>query len=744
MTLTDSYEAGPWRFVPAVVMAAAFAWFSTFLPSATAGVPVDLVLQWVPALGIEAAFRVDALSLLFALMITGIGAICFLYAAEYFHADRRLKRLLTLMTLFALSMLGLVLADDAVTLFVAWECTTITSFLLVGFDHHKADARHKAQQALLVTGIGGLALMAGLIVMGSVAGTFRLSGMAAFGGFTSDPLYLVMLVLVLTGCFTKSAQFPFHFWLPGAMAAPTPVSAYLHSATMVKAGIYLIARMTPMLGGTEVWTWTLTLTGAVTMVVASFWALRQTDLKLMLAWTTLMGLGALTMGLGGGSYYAVGGAMTFIVVHAFYKASLFLGVGLLDKGAGTREVGELGGLRRSMPISFVIIALAASSMAGLPPFVGFIGKELIYEGALQTQTEEIFVATMAVTANALMVAAALMVAIRPFFGDPRAPKEAPSDPSILMWGGPALLAGGGLLLGLVPGPLGALITQTVEIVRAAPGAPEFKLWYGVNEAFMLSLVTFALGAVFFWGLPQLRSALIREEDRVPDSAHVYDVLLNAMREIAYWVARMTQDGRMMSYLRVTFTTLAMMVWAAIFFGTGDVAQIDPSIPLFHWGLVIVIAACLFTIIFTGSRLVAITALGGIGSAIAVIFVLYSAIDVAMTQLLTETLIVVFVAVAFTKLPRAGTGALRIGDAIIAAILGLGITFALLAVLGSGLEQDVTDFYELAAYPQAAGRNIVNVILVDFRALDTLGEVAVVVIAGIAALAALRAGRELDK
>ncbi len=744
MQQTVPYEAGPWRFLPSAVMAAAFAWFATFLPSASGGQTAELVFPWVPTLGIDIAFRLDALSLLFSLLITGVGAICFLYSAEYFHNDRRLKRLLTLMVLFAMSMLGVVLADDALTLFVAWECTTITSFLLVGFDHHKGDARYKAQQALLVTGMGGLALMAGLIIMGAVAGTFRLSEMADFAGFTSDPLYPAMLILVLIGCFTKSAQFPFHFWLPGAMAAPTPVSAYLHSATMVKAGVYLVARMTPMLGGTEVWSWTLTLVGATTMVVASFWALRQSDLKLMLAWTTLMGLGALMLGLGGGGYYAIGGAMTFIVVHAFYKAALFLGVGLLDKGAGTREVGELGGLRGAMPMSFIIIALAAASMAGLPPFVGFIGKELIYEGALHATTEEIFVLTMAVTANALMVAVALVLAIRPFFGTFRAPHAAPADPSILMWGGPALLALGGLGLGLVPGPFGALIGQITEIVRAAPGAPELKLWHGVNGALMLSLLTFALGGIFFWGVPQLRAALIREEDRVPDSAAVYDILLNAMRDTAAWVARMTQNGRMMSYLRVTFTTLALMVWGAIFVGTGAVAQIDPDIPLFHWGLVIAIAASLSTIIFTGSRLVAITALGGIGLAIAVIYVLYSAIDVAMTQLLTETLIVVFVAVAFTKLPRAGTGALRIGDAIIAAILGLGVTFALLAVLGSGLEQDVSAFYLEAAYPQAAGRNIVNVILVDFRALDTLGEVAVVLIAGIAALAALRAGREMKK
>ncbi|RED17840.1 hydrogen gas-evolving membrane-bound hydrogenase subunit E [Pontivivens insulae] len=741
MTDPTSYKAGLWRFVPATVQAILFGFFCTYLAPVSGGQIFDYVYPWVPALGIEAAFRVDALSLLFALLITGIGAICFLYAASYFEADRRLKRLLTLMSLFAAAMLGLVLADDAITLFVAWEMTTLTSFLLVGFDHQKERARYSAQQALLITGIGGLALMAGLILMGEAAGTYRISEM---GDLTNAPMYLVILLFIFIGAFTKSAQFPFHFWLPGAMAAPTPVSAYLHSATMVKAGVYLIARLSPQLGGTDIWIWTLTLVGAATMVVASFWALRQTDLKLMLAWTTLMGLGALMMGLGGGSYYAVGGALTFIVVHAFYKAALFLTVGLLDKGAGTREADQLSGLRRAMPRAFIIAMLAGASMAGLPPFVGFIGKELIYEGALQSPVQGIFAATASLIASALMIAAAGMVAIGPFFGEQKSPKEAPKDPSPLMWVGPGLLAVGGLLLGLFPQGLDALITQMTQTVRGEYGAPEVKLWHGVNTALFLSLLTFALGALFYRYLRAIQGSLIIEERRVPDSDRVYDILLNAMKNTAAWTARTVQDGRMMSYLRVTFITLGLMVWAAIFAGEGQVATLELDIPLFHWVIVAITAACTITILFTGSRLIAIAALGGVGAAIAVIFVLYSAIDVAMTQLLVEILIVAFVAIAFIKLPRAGTGALRIGDAIVASVLGLGVTFGMLAVQGADIALDVTEFFEQASYPEAAGRNVVNVILVDFRALDTLGEVAVVVIAGIAALAALRAGKRIKE
>ena len=326
-------------YLPAIGSLAAFLWFTGMLGPVSSGEVLTWSTPWVPALGINVAFLVDGLSLTFALLVTGIGALVFAYAAAYFRGHPRRGRLLAMLVAFEAAMLGLVLADDAILLFVFWELTTITSFLLIGFDHNKDSARANALQALLITGMGGLALLAGVLILGDMTGTFQMSAWAGDAAMLRDAaLYPAILVLVLLGCFTKSAQFPFHFWLPNAMAAPTPVSAYLHSATMVKGGIYLMARLTPSLGGTDLWLWTLTIAGAITMLLGAIWAMRQTDLKQMLAQTTVMALGTLTMFLGGASDTAIAAAATFLVVHAFYKASLFLVIGILDKKAGTREV----------------------------------------------------------------------------------------------------------------------------------------------------------------------------------------------------------------------------------------------------------------------------------------------------------------------------------------------------------------------------------------------------------------------
>ncbi len=500
--------AGPWRYIPAILATLVTLWFARFIGPVSHGEIPEWVWPWAPSLGVEFAFRLDGLSLAFALLISGIGAMVFLYAATYFATDRRLGSLLLTLMAFAISMLGLTAADDAVTLFVFWEGTTITSWLLVGFDHEKEKSRAAALQALLITGFGGLALFAGLLVMGNIAGTFRLSEMNAMGDlFTAHALYPVIFALVMLGCFTKSAQFPFHFWLPGAMAAPTPVSAYLHSATMVKAGVYLIARLNPALGGTDLWVWTLVPVGAFTMILASVWALRQTDLKLMLAYTTVMGLSMMVMLLGTSSPMAVTAAMTFLLVHAFYKAALFLSVGMIEKGAGSREYPAVAGLARAMPLTTTVIALAALSMAGFPPTFGFIGKEIIYKSTEYAVISPEAVAGAALIANALMVACAGMVAIRPFFfAERRSPKDMPRDPA---WGlrvGPIILATLGLLIGLFPWLIDHSIV--LPMVTAVSGVTElpihFALWHGVNTALILSLVTFALGFVLYLLLNVLR------------------------------------------------------------------------------------------------------------------------------------------------------------------------------------------------------------------------------------------------
>ncbi|MDJ0992186.1 MAG: proton-conducting transporter membrane subunit [Dinoroseobacter sp.] len=734
----------PLTLLPALVSALVALWFAGFIPEIAAGEVLTWSRPWIPGAGIDFAFLLDGLSLLFALMVTGIGAIIFLYSAVYFKGHPKLTMLLVLLSLFAISMLGLVLADDAITLFVFWEGTTITSFLLVGFDHEKEKARDNALQALIVTGLGGLALLAGLILLGAEAGTFRLSEMNAQGELIkASALYLPILILVFLGAFTKSAQFPFHFWLPGAMAAPTPVSAYLHSATMVKAGIYLLARLTPALGGTDVWFWTLTIVGAVTMVWTSILALKQTDLKLMLAYTTVMALGALTMFLGGGTRYAAMTVAVFLIVHALYKAALFLTVGLIDKGTGTREVNQLGGLARVMPVTLTIAMLAALSMAGFPPFIGFIGKELIYEASLGVVTEPLFVATAALLANANMVAAAGLVAVAPFFGKQCQTPKTPADPTPWLWVGPALLAVLGLTFGVIPSLIdSSIVTPVVQSIIPGEKPVELKIWHGVNLPLMLSLLTFGLGFALFYGRAQIRSSLQSENFTGGlDANKTYFLWLKAFKSFAAWTARTVQGGQMTVYLRTAFVVLGLLIWGA------HLSSRDPFNPSAEFPDLIPLTICLLiavsaaVVLRTGSRLYGLTALGVVGAGIAILFVFYSAIDVAITQLLVEMLVVLILAVALVKLPTMPREVtFRAGDAVIASALGLGVAFVLAAVVMKPFDPRITEFFNAASYPEAFGRNVVNVILVDFRALDTLGEVAVVLIAAISAVAALTAGK----
>jgi multicomponent Na+:H+ antiporter subunit A len=462
----------------------------------------------------------------------------------------------------------------------------------------------------------------------------------------------------------------------------------------------------------------------------------------MLAYTTVMALGTLVMLLGQGTPMAVTAAMTFILVHAFYKAALFLAVGMIDKGAGTREYPELGGLRNAMPLTAVVIATAALSMAGIAPLFGFIGKELIYK-SLDYSPNPMFVGGMALAANALMVACAGMVAIRPFWtGGPRAPKAAPADPGWGLWAGPVVLAGLGLAAGVAPAGFERLLVgPMVQAVTGGPPAIELALWHGVNLALGLSLVTFALGLALYLALDAIRDRLAAVEPRVPSSEAGYDAIYRGVLELAQGVTARVQSGRMTTYLRLTFLALALLIWGALLLGT-DMRwpSFDPRLEMIDWAIVVLIVASVVVVLRTESRLTAITALGGVGTGIAIVFVLYGAIDVAMTQLFVEILVVVFLAIAMVRLPPSGAVPFQRGNAAIAALLGVGVTTTALSVLGTDLDRRLTTYFEQTSYVEAHGRNIVNVILVDFRGFDTMGEIAVIVIAGVAAVAALLAGR----
>ena len=730
--------------------AALFVWFLTFLPEVSGGAVLTWRISWIPQLGIDLSFMVDGLSLLFALLITGIGSFILLYASDYMRGYPQVGRFTLFLVSFMLAMLGLVLSDNLIALFVFWELTTITSFLLIGYTHEDAAARRSALQGLFVTGAGGLAMLAGFILLGQAAGTYSLSEILADpDAIRGHADYLPILILVLCGAFTKSAQFPFHFWLPNAMAAPTPVSAYLHSATMVKAGVFLLARFTPVLGDTEVWMATLTVFGAVTTVYASIIALTRSDLKQVLAYTTVMALGACVMFLGaptraedGGPSIGLIAAVTFIFVHALYKAALFMVAGSIDHEAGTRELSRLGGLRRAMPWTFAAALLAGLSMAGLPPFVGFIGKELLYKGALAWPAEPTFAVAAIVAAKVMMVTVALLVVAIPFFGAQRDLPKRPHEAPVAMWIGPLVLGVIALFSGLLP----HLTAETLLLPAAAAVMGyqpdyEVKLWHGVNIPLILSAITVASGALIYAKRHRLLTALTRGVAALPLTGdRAYDRAMVWIADVAAWQTRWLQGGVQRRYILVVFSTLGFALASTLLLKDALVWPLpDVTANFVEWGVAALIVAATLSTLMAESRLLAICSLGVVGAGVALIFLLFGAPDVAMTQLLVETLVVVIVAIVLLKLPdfrdeRRPTGLGRLRDGLVAGVVGISTTLIVLSVTAQPPQQAITDYFEENSMPGGFGRNIVNVILVDFRALDTLGEVAVVAVAGVAAYA----------
>ncbi|MFK8079544.1 MAG: hydrogen gas-evolving membrane-bound hydrogenase subunit E [Granulosicoccus sp.] len=724
-----------------------FVAFASQISSVSSGTPWIFSAPWIPRLGVDFTLHIDGLSLLFGLLISGIGVFVVIYSFSYFKTHKSHARLQWLLLAFMLAMLGLVSSDNIILLFVFWELTTITSFLLVGFDHENSKARRSALQALLITGGGGLALLVGLIMLGQASDTYLISEIIAAGpaAITGHSQYPLILTLILIGAFTKSAQFPFHFWLPNAMAAPSPVSAYLHSATMVKAGIYLMMRLQPSLGGTDAWFYTLTIAGAITAVWSSLMALRQTDMKLMLAWTTVMALGTLTMFLASDLRIAALAAVTFLLVHAFYKCALFLIVGNIDKSTGTRDFHKLGSLVRTMPVSAIIASLAALSMAGFPPFLGFIGKELKYEGALAIADEPWLIVIAAVSANAMMVAIALTFVFRVFLGGQSTITRTPKEVSVLMWIGPLFLAIAGLATGIFPELIAkTLIQPAVSNILASPAEVKLSLWHGINIPLILSIVTVALGALMFFKLTAVSKAINSVVEKLPVAGDsVYETLLNGAQSIASTITNRLQTGSLSHYLTIVFSAFVIAVAATLMYQSVELnlENVTPVTPLVALVIFLMTSASI-VVAFSKSRLLSICGLGIVGSGVAVLFLIFGAIDVAITQLMVETLFVVLIATVLVKLPRfpgqqhpGKAGGFR--DASIAIAAGVVMTIITLGVSLAPLDLTVTQFFEENSLAKAYGRNIVNVILVDFRALDTLGEVAVVATAAMAVIGLLK-------
>ncbi|MEQ5793587.1 putative monovalent cation/H+ antiporter subunit A [Paracoccus sp. NFXS7] len=742
----DRVMGGPAGWISIAFPTILFLYFLGLLPEIAQG-PQVYGFDWVPSLGVQLSVLLDGLSMTFALLITGIGAAVTLYSARYLGDHPDYPRFVSYLLMFMVGMLGLVLADNLIMLFVFWEITTIASYLLIGFNADSAASRRSALQALLVTGTGGLILLAGLIVLGTVAGTSQLSQIVTMGDMIrAHPWYLGILLLFLAGAFTKSAQVPFHFWLPNAMAAPTPVSAYLHSATMVKAGVFLMARMNPALGGTDAWFWILTLFGGVTAVFASVMALRQTDIKQVLAYTTLMALGTLTMFIGAGTHYAIVAAMLFLVVHSLYKAALFLMIGIVDHATGTRDAGVLGGLSKAMPLTGLAAALAAISMAGIPPMVGFIGKEFMYKAGLGLDGFGAFwVTAMAFAASVLMFAVGGIVALKPFRGDLRPTPTTPHEGPWAMLAGPLVLGTLSLIFGLLPGVLGHyLVGPATHAVFGEVREVHLYLWGGINMALILSLLTFLAGWLVYRRHQAIRDRLAAFEARSPiDFDAGWDRLLDGFKAFAAWQTNLIQTGSLQRYMAVMFATFVVMVGGSYlikgaFQGVPGLSA--EGVHPIQWTVLGLIVAGAILTVWTHSRMTAIAGMGASGIGVSLIFIMFSAPDVAITQLLVEVLVVVLVSVVMLRLPylpRRSKTRFRTGHAVIAGGAGLVTTFLLMSVMATDFDRRLTSFFEAASYPEAHGRNIVNVILVDFRALDTFGEITVVAIAAIAAFALLR-------
>ncbi|WP_421620952.1 putative monovalent cation/H+ antiporter subunit A [Alkalilimnicola ehrlichii] len=744
--------AAPWLYqslqdragwVLALLPAALTVYFATFLPQVMAGEAVVIHYDWVPGLEINLSFLVDGLSLLFALLISLIGTFIVLYASAYLKGDEYLPRFYVLILAFMAAMLGLVLSDNLITLFVFWELTSITSYMLIGHNHEDKEARKCALQGLLVTVGGGLALLAGLILMAGVAGSFSLHEILNSGDVLRDShLYLPILILVLAGCFTKSAQVPFHFWLPNAMAAPTPVSAYLHSATMVKAGVYLMARLNPSLGGTELWMTILPIVGALTMFTGAYLAVRSTGIKRVLAYSTVMALGTLTMLVGIGTETAMIAFACFLMAHSLYKGALFMVAGAVDHEAGTKDVTKLGGLRRKMPVTATFAAIAALSLAGIPPLFGFVAKELMFESVLEAGGLAFFLSVLAIASAVLVIAVAAIVAIRPFWGrlkeTPKKPHEAPL-PMLL---GPIVLASLSLFFGvLVFIPDTLLVQATVLAVYGEPVEFYLSLWHGINAPLLMSLASLLLGALLFLNWDRVRGAMGKLDwlyDRGPEAG--YFKVMDGLVWTADWQTRVLQNGYLRNYiLTIVLTTVGLVGYAL--FSRYDVSMVAfGEIRLHEYAVAgLLVASALFACL-THSRLGAVASAGVFGFAIALIFILFSAPDLGITQILVETLTVILLILVLFRLPGfinfSSPGA-RLRDAAVALSLGGLITLLILATVEHQFHPPISEWLIERSVPEAYGRNIVNVILVDYRALDTLGEIFVLGLAAIGVYAMIK-------
>ncbi|MEZ2390577.1 Na+/H+ antiporter subunit A [bacterium RCC_150] len=770
-------------FLLAAVPAVAFIWllfqYGAVYPG-QGGTPtggfIEETLPWIPNLKLELAFRMDALAWVMSLLVLGVGTLVLVYCARYFKdKDQDLGGFGAQLLAFAGAMFGLVTADDLLMMFIFWELTTVLSYLLIGYARTRLAARRSALQALMVTTAGGLAMLVGLIILGQTAGTYRISAIlanaAAFATGPAQAAVAAAVVLILVGAITKSALVPFHFWLPGAMAAPTPVSAYLHAAAMVKAGIYIVARMAPGFSDSPYWLPMVLGLGLATMLVGGYRALRQTDIKLILAYGTVSQLGFLTMVVGLGRPDAALAGLALLLAHGLFKASLFLVVGIIDHQSGTRDIRKLSGVYESSRALAVVAGIAVASMAGVPPLAGFVAKESVFEAFVHYGTDPISQPWGLILLLGLVLGSILTFAYSARFmwgafatkpGVERTPFKA-IRPSFLA--APTILSMLTIAYGVWPDPVDRWIQPYAAGFSGAAGAAEqdggagaidpghLALWHGLTPALGLTAVTFAAGLAMFYG----RNLVSRLQGLVPDwidGDRAYQHTIGALDDVAVWVTGRTQRGSLYFYLAVILTVAFALPLAALIAANkplpGGLYLVDPNSPLQLIAAAGIVVGALAAV-RANKRFLAVLMVSVTGYGIALVFALQGAPDLALTQMLVETIILVAFVLAMRSLPpelrdRTG-GKYRVVRVIIGVAFGATMIFVAIYAMGARVAEPVSLSFPRLAYEGGGGLNVVNVTLVDIRAWDTFGEISVLAVAatGVASLIFVRSrGDRINK
>lgn len=730
---------------------------ASYYPQVVAEGVVRLTLPWVPTLGLDISLRMDGFAWLFALLITGIGTLVVIYARYYMSPADPVPRFFSFFLAFMGAMLGVVLSGNLVQMLMFWEVTSLSSFMLIAYWHHRRAARRGARMALIITGSGGLALFGGVLLLGHMAGGYDLETvLAAAPAIRAHPWYPAILILIALGALTKSAQFPFHVWLPNAMSAPTPVSAYLHSATMVKAGVFLLARLWPVLSGTETWFWIIGGAGLISLVLAGYLAMFQQDMKGVLAYSTISHLGLITLLLGMNSELALVAAVFHIANHATFKASLFMAAGIVDHETGTRDLRRLSGLARAMPFTATLAVVAAAAMAGVPLLNGFLSKEMFFAETIfldRPGWQHIALPLSAMVAGAFGVAYSLRLIQKVFFGPPaRDLPRPPREPSHWMLLPSALLVTACILVGIFPEhTIGPYLRTATSSIVGPDGTPySLAIWHGFTTPLLMSFVAFVAGVLLHSALLVRRQATTVPLFEAIDGRHLFEAGLAALTGVAERALGRLSSRRLQMQLLVIFAValggaLLLTEPFGIGWGANPPQPVAPAFAL----LWVVGGACALAVAWLAKfrRFAAIAFAGGAGLATSLTFVWFSAPDLALTQLAVEVVTTVLILLGLRWLPRldrsiarcrTATGRLRRSrDVLLAGASGLGLAAFAYMVLTRPAPDGIAPFFVGNALPLGGGLNVVNVILVDFRAFDTFGEITVLGIVALTVYALLR-------